>query len=835
MAKNTLTTHPGLAGKRWNAACLRHVLRSAVKTLLPCILLIMWPLLASGHEAEYDKLTTAALARYFSQPPMTYRPYVWWHWMGSNFSKEGIRKDLEAMKESGIAGATIFNLSSAVQESHRPVENNPWPGQTYRSDAYWEAIRYAAEQAERLGLKIGLHNTPGYSTTGGPWISERQCMQKVVMTKTDIDGGRRVEVRLPQPDYPVFTDYSGRQRQATFYEDITVMAVPEKGDLAAEDVVEIPSKMDAQGMLTWDAPAGRWHIYRIGHAPTMSTPHPLPDDIIGQTLEADKMNADVTAYHWQQMLGPLKEHVGRYFGRSFTHLLVDSYEAGGQDWTDGFRERFVEMHGYDPLRALAIASTEADNPLSKKFQTDRAATISRMFIDNGWKPTKQLIHEAGLKMFWEPYWGPFSTEESIPIPDLPMSEFWTSGSGRIGESFVDIARDAGKNIVGAEAFTGRPEVSHYTEDPAFLKHSADGTFVSGINLLFLHHWVHQPFDDRYQPGMGMGWWGTHFGRNQTWFRPGKAFMTYLSRCQMMLQQGRLREHQGNQLHRELENADVFFIVNQTDRTSTEEVECAKSGTEPELWDPYTGAITYARDNDCVQAASNMAVSIRLRPGQSMFVVFNRQQVKYRKAPAYHAGRQTCRMLTDVWDVSFQPKVDEPFSIPGFHLTDLSHCREPRLKYFSGTATYSRTIDLDADDLAGGRRVILHLGTLNDIAELTVNGKHVATLWYPPYEADITPCLRRGANCIAVAVTNNWANRLIGDEQYEPDFEWGMDRGEAMGRAIKGFPDWFVKGEPRPSRERKTFVIWSYFRKDSPLQPAGLVGPVEITFQEVAGR
>ena len=193
------------------------------------------------------------------------------------------------------------------------------------------------------------------------------------------------------------------------------------------------------------------------------------------------------------------------------------------------------------------------------------------------------------------------------------------------------------------------------------------------------------------------------------------------------------------------------------------------------------------------------------------------------------------MLTDVWDVSFQPKVDEPFSIPGFHLTDLSHCREPRLKYFSGTATYSRTIDLDADDLAGGRHVILHLGTLNDIAELTVNGKHVATLWYPPYEADITPCLRRGANCIAVAVTNNWANRLIGDEQYEPDFEWGMDRGEAMGRAIRGFPDWFVKGEPRPSRERKTFVIWSYFRKDSPLQPAGLVGPVEITFQEVAGR
>lgn len=803
------------------------------KPLFLSLALLFMPIMASASQPEYNKLSTSGLAKEFQQPPMQYRPYVWWHWMGSNFSKEGIRRDLEAMKESGIAGATIFNLASAVQESHRPVLNNPWPEQTYRSDAYWEAIRYAAEQAERLGLKIGLHNTPGYSTTGGPWIDERRCMQKIVMTRTDITGGERVSVQLPQPDYPVYTDYSGLQRKATFYEDITVMAVPEKAGLQPGDVKEIRGSMNSQGMLTWDAPAGKWHIFRIGHAPTMSTPHPLPDDIIGKTLEADKMNAEVTAYHWQQMLEPLKEHVGQYFGKSFTHLLVDSYEAGGQDWTDGFREKFTEMHGYDPLPVLAIVSAEADNPMSKKFQDDRNATISRMFIDNGWKVAHEKIAEAGLKMYWEPYWGPFSTEESLPIPDLPMTEFWTGGDGRIGGAFVDIANANGKNIVGAEAFTGRPEMSHYTEDPAFLKKSADGTYVSGINRLFLHHWVHQPFDDRYQPGMGMGWWGTHFGRNQTWFRPGKAFMTYLSRCQMMLQQGILREHQGNQLHRQLENADIYFIVNQANRPATEQVECPQSAAEPELWDPYTGKITYAKDNDRVTTKGNTSVSIRLRPGQSMFVVFNHQKAAYKKEPAYRTGSKTRRTLSDIWDVAFQPKVDEPFSIQGFRLADLSYSNEPRLKYFSGTATYTRSVALSADDLAGGKRVVLHLGTLNDIAELSVNGKSVATLWYPPYEADITPYLHKGENRLSVAVTNNWANRLIGDEQFEPDFEWGMDRGEAMGRAIKGFPDWFVKGEPRPSRDRKTFVIWSYFRQDSPLQPAGLVGPVELTFQEVS--
>ena len=76
---------------------------------------------------EKEDLSIASLASEFADPSVEYGPYVWWHWMGSNFSKEGITKDLEAMKEAGIGGATIFNLSSAVMESECLMENNPWP------------------------------------------------------------------------------------------------------------------------------------------------------------------------------------------------------------------------------------------------------------------------------------------------------------------------------------------------------------------------------------------------------------------------------------------------------------------------------------------------------------------------------------------------------------------------------------------------------------------------------------------------------------------------------------------------------------------------------------
>jgi hypothetical protein len=135
-----------------------------------CSLLFSFPTIAKTSMKLSDQLVSL-----FLNPPISVKPYVWWHWMGSNFSKYGITKDLEAMKAAGIGGATIFNLSSAVQESYAPTLNNFWPDQTYRSPAYWEAMCFAAAESERLGLEIGLHNTVGYATTGGPWIDEERC------------------------------------------------------------------------------------------------------------------------------------------------------------------------------------------------------------------------------------------------------------------------------------------------------------------------------------------------------------------------------------------------------------------------------------------------------------------------------------------------------------------------------------------------------------------------------------------------------------------------------------------------------------------------------------
>ena len=791
----------------------------------PVILLVVTlaVLAASCSGSGTKEVNTSELAKMFHEPPIQYGPYVWWHWMGPNFSKEGIRKDLEAMKESGIAGATIFNLTSAVQESEAPVGNNPWPDQTYRSEKYWEAIEYAAEVAAELGLKIGLHNSPGYSTTGGPWIDEDKGMRTVVSSETELSslGGEALKVELPVPELPSFSFYSDYVAKATKFEDIAVIAVPVRPGVTRGDLEDLTGKMDADGVLEWDAPAGKWKIYRIGHACTMAFPHPVPEELIGKVFEADKMNAEISAYHWDNVLGPLKEHVGKYFGKSFTHILIDSYEAGGQNWTEGFREEFEKDHGYDPVPMFALKEVSPEDAAVKAFDEEMKATVSRLFIENGFKVARDKIHAEGLQLFWEPYSGPFDTAESVAIPDLPMGEFWTHGDGRISATIVDKAKEYGKNLVGAEAFTGWPDYSRFTEDPEYLKRSADGTFVSGANLLFLHHWVHQPFDDRYQPGMGMGWWGTHFGRNQTWFKPGKAFFEYLTRCQMMLQQGVLEDRTPDWIHRKTAEADIYFVVNQGEKEKKMTLCPWGEDSWPELWNPYSGAISFAPE-----IWKDDSVNVTLDPGSSIFVVIDHGKKKYGKSPQYIGKSKVVKPVGDVWDVDFVPKVDEPFSIKSFTLKDFSQCDDERLMYFAGTATYTTKVIIDEEDLVETKRIVLDLGEMNDLGELSVNGEKIGVFWYPPHIADITRLLKAGENVITVAVTNNWANRLIGDERLEADFEWGTDRGVERGRAMKAFPDWFLKDGPRPSG-RKAFVIWSYYRSDSELQPAGLVGPVNL--------
>ena len=128
-----------------------------------------------------------------------------------------------------------------------------------------------------------------------------------------------------------------------------------------------------------------------------------------------------------------------------------------------------------------------------------------------------------------------------------------------------------------------------------------------------------------------------------------------------------------------------------------------------------------------------------------------------------------------------------------------------IRYFSGTAAYEHTFNLPSDRLARDKRLLLDLGRVEALAEVSLNGKDLGVLWKPPFILDITDTAKPGQNSLEVRVTGTWRNRLIGDARY-PD----------------GFP-----GATSPPQFKPWLGVSLNLRPDEPPAPFGLLGPVQL--------
>jgi hypothetical protein len=176
-----------------------------------------------------------------------------------------------------------------------------------------------------------------------------------------------------------------------------------------------------------------------------------------------------------------------------------------------------------------------------------------------------------------------------------------------------------------------------------------------------------------------------------------------------------------------------------------------------------------------------------------------------------------------WSVHFQPGRGAPDHAQFAKLEDWSKHTDQSIRYFSGTATYTTQFD-QALPATQQTRWMLDLGNVQVIAEVKLNGHDLGVSWKPPYCVDVSTALRMGRNDLEIKVTNLWPNRLIGDEQYPDDCT--ADGSWKIG-PIPAWPDWLLKGQPRPEPRRVTFTTWKYYSKDSPLLPSGLLGPVAL--------
>jgi (4-O-methyl)-D-glucuronate---lignin esterase len=176
-------------------------------------------------------------------------------------------------------------------------------------------------------------------------------------------------------------------------------------------------------------------------------------------------------------------------------------------------------------------------------------------------------------------------------------------------------------------------------------------------------------------------------------------------------------------------------------------------------------------------------------------------------------------IRGAWQVHFPPGWKAPAEVTFPQLASWTANADSGVKYFSGTATYEKEIEIPEELLNPQRALWLHLGMVKDFAEVSLNGKPLGILWMPPFAVNITGAARPGRNKLEVKVTNLWPNRLIGDEQLPPDCQWN-------GKQLAAWPQWFLEGKPSPTG-RLTFTTWHHWTKNDPLLESGLLGPVRL--------
>lgn len=304
-----------------------------------------------------------------------------------------------------------------------------------------------------------------------------------------------------------------------------------------EQIIDLTDNVNDDGLLNWNVPEGDWTVVNFSMKTTGQ--HNAPATKEARGLEVDKMNKAYLKEHYDAFIGEILRRIPAEDRKTFRTVVMDSYETGGLNWTDDMETVFEKTYGYSPvpylpaMRGEVIGSVEMSNRFLWDLRRLIADRVSYDYVGG----LRELSHKDGLITWLENYghWGfPGEFLQYGGQSDEVAGEFWSEGNlGNIeNKAASSCAHIYGKRKVWAESFTAsRKPFSRY---PKLMKQRGDRFFTEGINSTLFHLYIQQP-DDR-KPGIN-AWFGNEFNRNNTWFSHLDLFVSYLKRCNFMLQQG----------------------------------------------------------------------------------------------------------------------------------------------------------------------------------------------------------------------------------------------------------------------------------------------------------
>jgi hypothetical protein len=548
-----------------------------------------------------DKLDYNSVGNNFDEPIVTAKPTSFWWWLNSIADKPSITRDLEEFKAKGMGGVTLICSSNWPQNKNVIPERGP----LFLSPEWLELFKHTINEAARLGLEVGVNFCASGWTMGGPWITPEMNGRWFVQSEMKLKGPQRFNGKLPLPDprggYKPPYQFNVKlqmlwPKEKMDYRDNAVVAIREKTGqknrftsefeqlldaksnrkdanchitpanlmdptikplkngiedqpVKLADIVDLTSKLKADGSIDWQVPEGEWTIIRTGHVATGAPLVCILPEFTEGALAVDWLNASSVDTMYKYLGKVLidavdKEHVGK----TFKYFHTDSYEDGYPNWTDKILKKFKTYRGYDPTPYLPVFSGRiiGSAEISDRFLYDYRKTAADLFADESLKRLTEISNQHGMLSESEsagPSWSGtvcIDALKNLGRVDRPMGEFWN------GKAFIDhndqnyvckqtatAANIYGKRIATTESFTN---TSHWVEYPEILKPVADRAFCEGINRISFHTQTLQRLSDG-KPGYEYGA-GTHFSPNVTWWnQTAGPWINYLSRCSSVLQSG----------------------------------------------------------------------------------------------------------------------------------------------------------------------------------------------------------------------------------------------------------------------------------------------------------
>ena len=455
------------------------------------------------------------LKKLFAHPPDSSRIMMRWWWFGPAVAKPEIRRELEQMKSVGIGGVEIATLYPlALDDSQSGLHN-----MTFLSDEHLDALRFAASEARRLGLRLDITLGSGWPF-GGPHIPVTQAAGALRVETVDVPSGAK-SIAIPNIT-------TGERLESVFL-------VPGSRDtFVAREGNQIREPVLAHGRLqiTSQLNGPNVAVFFIASRTGMSVKRPA---VGAEGFVLDHYDQHAIRTHLQAV----GDRLLQAFGMDPPYAVFsDSLEDYGSDWTPNLLQEFQRRRGYDLAPHLLALIDDAGSDTSA-IRHDWGKTLTELADEHYLRPLHEWAREHRTLLRSQTYGIPPVTLSSNQYEDLPEGEgkatllMWrqfsdTRWAASAGHLF-------GKPVISSETWTWLHSPA-FEATPLDMKAEADLHFLQGINQLIGHGWPYSP-DVAGEPGWRMYAAGAFNAHNPWWFAM-TDLCAYLQRVSFVLRQGK---------------------------------------------------------------------------------------------------------------------------------------------------------------------------------------------------------------------------------------------------------------------------------------------------------